>query len=377
MPDSGPRARSYTARVGVPRLLFVTQLVDPEDPVLGFVVQQLEALTAVADVTVIANEVRAADALPARVISLGKERGASRLVRAGAYTRAVWRETQDRPAALVAHMCPIYLVAAAPITRLRRVPSVLWFVHPDRRPILRLAERLAGAVTTATSTSYPAAPRNLHVIGHAIDTAAFAGVPPPHEDDGPLRVLALGRTSPVKHLDTIIRGVAAARAGGTNLRLHLVGPSVTAEEREHRTALVALIAAIAPDAVTLDAPVDRSGVVDLLADTDVLVNATESGSGDKVVFEAMAAGRPVLASSTGFSGLLDGLPLPATFAAGDPRSLADALTRVAQASPAVRAQHGARLRARVEDAHSLHHWARELVAVVDELHDGTRSPEAA
>ena len=43
----------------LPSLLFVTQLVDPDDPVLGFVVDQIRALRADGGVIVVANEVRA------------------------------------------------------------------------------------------------------------------------------------------------------------------------------------------------------------------------------------------------------------------------------------------------------------------------------
>ena len=38
--------------------IFVTELIDPEDPLLGFVVEQVRALRADGEVVVIANEAR-------------------------------------------------------------------------------------------------------------------------------------------------------------------------------------------------------------------------------------------------------------------------------------------------------------------------------
>ena len=72
------------------RVVFVTQLIDPDDPVLGFVVPQIRVLAERVDhLTVIANEVRSVPAgLPADFVSLGKERGRGRLARGARYEAA-------------------------------------------------------------------------------------------------------------------------------------------------------------------------------------------------------------------------------------------------------------------------------------------------
>src|SRR3990170_463886 len=140
------------------RLVFVTQVLDREHPVLGFVVRWVEALAERCEgVEVVANETRPARLPPnVRVVSLGKERGASRLERALAYHRFVLGLRQaPRPDALIAHMCPIYLDLAAPVTKALRIPSVLWYAHPSVTPVLRVADRLAEAVVTSLQGAYP------------------------------------------------------------------------------------------------------------------------------------------------------------------------------------------------------------------------------
>ncbi len=48
--------------------------------------------------------------------------------------------------AVVAHMCPIYAVLAAPLVRPLRIPLVLWFTHWRASALLRAAERASTAV---------------------------------------------------------------------------------------------------------------------------------------------------------------------------------------------------------------------------------------
>ena len=87
---------------------------------------------------------------------------------------------------------------------------------------------------------------------------------------------------------------------------------------------------------------------------------------DKVVYEAAAAGLPVLSSSVALDEFLGGLPLRLRFTKRDPADLARALLEVEAAGLEVRAQVGVELRRRVEAGHSVDSWAdavlRELAA---------------
>ena len=120
-------------------LVFVTQLIDPDDPALGFSSSLVAALAAELDhVDVVANEVRGAPPFPSnvRVHSLGKERGAGRLERGWRFERTVARLLSDRDdAALFAHMCPDYLTLATPIAKARLKSAGAWLCEwPCARP---------------------------------------------------------------------------------------------------------------------------------------------------------------------------------------------------------------------------------------------------
>jgi glycosyltransferase involved in cell wall biosynthesis len=354
----------------VPRVVFVTQLIDPDDADLGFVVPQLRALADRVDhLTVIANEVRSLPAdLPADVISLEKERGRGRMRRGARYEAALVHSLRGRvPAAVLAHMCPSYLTLAAPVARITRSPTILWFVHSADTWNLRVAERLAGAVITAFPNSYPRQGPKIHAIGHAIDTNAFGCTPVERSDAQPLRLVAVGRTSAYKGYDVMIRAVAEARGRGANAELRIVGPSLTPAERTYRSELHALVDAEGEGGIRLEEGVPRGAMPALLREADVLVNATEDRSADKVVFEAMAVGRPVLVSSPAFAELVAPSSLPLTFRRDDPASLTSRIEALATASNADLRAIGGVLSRRVAAEHSLEHWADRVAQLVTGL----------
>jgi glycosyltransferase involved in cell wall biosynthesis len=353
--------------------VFVTQVIDDEDSVLGFVPGLVRGLSRVFDrVWVIANEVRTEpDDLHAEVISLGKDRGAHRGARSLTYARVLARLARERPAALLAHMCPVYLNLAAPIFKPARIPLLLWFAHPADSSSLRLAERLADGVLTSLPGAFPRSSPKVHVVGQAVDLDLFPFSPsaPPGST---LRLLALGRTSPSKGYATIIRAVAKARKQGSPYSLRIEGPSTTREERRHRRDLTELVREEGvDDAVTLGNGVPRAQVPGVIRESDLLVNAMVGGSGDKVVFEALAIGRPVVASNPSFRDLLSGTRLPLAFPEGDPDVLADRLGAIATAGADAWSGTVSVLRRRVETDHSLKGWSEQVLRVARSIGSGS------
>ena len=317
----------------------ITQRVDPDDPALGATVPVLRALAERCDeVVVLTLALRPAD-LPAnvRVKVIGAP---SQALRGARLVAALVPELRG-DVAVLAHMSPIYAVLAAPFTRVRGVPLLLWFTHWKASRLLRLAERAVTRVLTVDTSSFPLRSAKVVPIGHHIDVASFECV----EQREPLRLLALGRTSPAKGLDTIAE--AARRAG---VELELRGPSLTDEERAYRATL--------PD---VQEPVPRTEIGAVYARAGALVNNMRSGALDKVVFEAAAACLPVLVSSPGFAGLVDGIEPPLAFAQDDSEQLAERIRALAAAGAETRGRIGRELRARVERSHSVGHWADRVL----------------
>ena len=65
-----------------------------------------------------------------RTAASARSARAARALRGARFEAALARELPGlRGGAVVAHMCPIYAVLAAPLVRPLRIPLVLWFTH--------------------------------------------------------------------------------------------------------------------------------------------------------------------------------------------------------------------------------------------------------
>lgn len=335
------------------RVVFVTQQIDPDHPNLAAAVSLVRALAQATDeVAVIA--LRAVDGvLPAncRVHVVGST---SRLVRGVRFARALARELRPRRTILIAHMSPIYAVLAAPVCRPLRIPVVLWFTHWRVSGWLRLAERLSTRIATVDASSFPLRSAKVVSIGHGIDLDDFPCRETPAATET-LHALAVGRTSPAKDLEAIVRAVRVARSRGVDVRLEIRGPSETDEERAYRARLEEL----ADGVVTVAEPLPRHRLPEVFAHTDVVVNAAARGALDKSVFEACAACVPVVASNPGFAALLQP---ELRFTRGDVEGLADRLVWFAALDTDARRTIGSELRRRVERDHSARTWATRILA---------------
>ena len=336
------------------KLVFITQQVDPRHPALAATVPKIAALAALVDEVVVLADGAVPGVLPenCRVRTF---RARSRTLRGARFEAALARELPGlRGGAVVAHMCPIYAVLAAPLVRPLRIPLVLWFTHWRASDLLKAAERLSSAVTSVDVRSFPLASRKLRAIGHGIDLAEFPCGPP--RESGGTRLLALGRYSTAKGLDVT---VAAVPLAGDDVELHVHGPSLSDDERAHRAELEQLVGELELDGrVTIGDPVSRSDVPALFATHDALVNNMRAGAPDKVVYEAAASCLPVLASNPIFDELL---APEQRFTRWDPGALADRIRTLAALSPAERATLGGGLRERVEASHSVQSWARGIL----------------
>jgi glycosyltransferase involved in cell wall biosynthesis len=335
------------------RVVFITQQVDPGHPVLAATVPKIRAVAKLVDEVAVLADGAVPESLPdgCRVRTFGARTKAGRGLR---FEAALARELRGlRGGAVLAHMCPIYAVLAAPLVRPLRVPLLLWFTHWKPSRLLRAAERVSTAVVSVDRRSFPIESDKVQAIGHGIDLSEFACAP--SRSNGALDLLALGRYSRAKGLETMLRAVAAV--DGARLDVH--GPALTPEERAHRAELVELVRELdLGGRVTLGDAVPRAEIPGLLATHDALVNNMRAGAPDKVVYEAAASCVPVLASNPVFDSLLE----PGQrFDREDAEGLADRMRALAELDPAARAELGRGLRARVQESHSVESWARGVL----------------
>jgi glycosyltransferase involved in cell wall biosynthesis len=330
------------------RLVFATQRFDASDPILGATVPMVRALAERLDQVVVICDSAALGAAPANV-RIHEFGARTQLQRGARFAAALERELRPRPLGVVAHMIPLYVLVAAPLVLPRRIPLLLWYTHWKDHLVVRAAERLATGVISVDRRSFPFESSKLRPLGHGIDLGEFPCSDEPEQAE-PLRALVLGRYSPAKGLETILRG--AALAGGVLLEAH--GSTGDGEYDWHKSELERLAAELGLDA-ELGGPVPRAEVPSLFARSHVLINNMRAGAPDKVVYEAAASCLPVLASNPVFDDLLpDGL----RFDRDDPEALAARLR-------ALDRHRRPELRQLVAEHHSVDHWADGVLATVE------------
>ncbi len=336
------------------RLVFITQQVDPGHPALAATVPKIAALAALVDDVVVLADGAVEDVLPpnCRVRTF---RASVKVGRGARFEAALARELPGlRGGAVVAHMCPIYAVLAAPLVRPLRVPLLLWFTHWRASRLLRAAERVSTAVVSVDRRSFPLESDKVKAIGHGIDLSEFSCSSPPDGDT--LRLLALGRYSRAKGLDVVLRAIASVDG---DLALDVYGPALSEDERVHREELERLVLELGLDRrVTLGDAVPRAQVPSLFASHSLLVNNMRAGAPDKVVYEAGASCLPVVASNPVFDSFLEP---EQRFGRESPEELANRLREFAALDSSARASCGERLRRRVEESHSVESWARGVL----------------
>jgi glycosyltransferase involved in cell wall biosynthesis len=355
------------------KLVFVTQAIDADDPNLAATIDMVRALAVDVDEVAVVCDHAGTHDLPGNV-SIRTYGAASRAARTARYLSALAATFRHgRPAAVLAHMCPIFLVLAAPLSLPRRVPLLLWYTHWSYDWTLRLATPLCSAVLTVDESSFPLRSPKVRPIGHGIDLERFAPRAGERSPNGRTRFLALGRTEPWKGFGTLLRGFEQALGAGLEGELEIRGPSLKEGERRHRAELAELIegSELLRDRVRLEQPLPRERLPELISGFDALVSASRGEPGraalDKVVYEASGCGVPVIACNPQLEEYLGGLPLRLLFQSGDPVDLAKVLREFAAAAPASRADAGAELRRRAEEHHSVQSWAGSVLAVVREL----------
>ena len=209
----------------------------------------------------------------------------------------------------------------------------------------------------AMNFSDPADWGKLHIIhcGVVPELYEAAGTPAPSRP-GRLRMVFVGRLSPVKGLRVLIAALADPRLSGLELTLDIIGDG---EDRRH------LEAAAAPlgDRVRFLGYRSQDEVADLLAGSDALVLPSFAEGLPVVLMEALAAGKPVIATRVagvaelvedGVSGLL--------VHAGDAGGLAAAIARLA-GDPEARHRMGQAGRDKVSAEFDVRHEAERLAAL--------------
>lgn len=278
------------------KLLIVTQIVDKDDPVLGFFHRWIEEFAKhVEKVTVICLK-EGARTLPNNVTvhSLGKEKGSQpAFIYAQRFLHLSWKYRNEYDAVFV-HMNHEYLLISGWFWKLRGIRTALWYTHGSVPFSLRVASLFSDKIFTASHHSLRLETRKKKVMGHGllIDNRKAH----PVTSARPVFV-TVSRVSRVKNIHVMLEALARI-PDGQRPYLKIVGGPVTSEDELYFDQIRSYA-----DAQGLVSTVDflgprtRVGVIAELEQAHAFLHLSATGSLDKAPLEALAMGVPVISSN--------------------------------------------------------------------------------
>lgn len=255
-----------------------------------------------------------------------------------------------RHKAVFFHMCPEYAIAGAPLARLLGRKTLLWYTHRSVTRRLRLAVALTDRTYTAAKESCAVDSPRVEVTGH--------GIPIPEHvvslrANGTVRLLSIGRISPIKAFHQVIDAAAQLIARGISVELSIVGAPMMPTDPQYHKELMAQVERLGLGArVHFLGAVPPAQVAQLFAEHDLLVNMSANGP-DKVVYEAAAHGLPVIAALPAFVPLFGSHAPLLHVPVGNVEALVDHVASFSGLPLAERVRLAADLRAGVMVSHSL------------------------
>jgi glycosyltransferase involved in cell wall biosynthesis len=347
--------------------VFVTPLLDPDSPLRGFTATHVRALATRFDrVVVVAGHARGDhDDLGVEVVTpadLPPGRGALRigppLARALAQVEARSLVVVDDDLAC--------LVQARSVMHDRRLPLFWWCPGVPSRQAAMLAAVWADCLLVGAPSDAPVGCPVL-TVGAGIDVdvgpaTAESGFP----ERPPLRLIAVGRTSPHQGLPVILRALAITRSHGIDARLFIVGPAMNAAEWQHRHELESTAEGLVlTDSVRIASALPPRRLAQAMGSAHVLIDASTGNDLSRSVLEAMAAGRVVLTASATVTPMLEGAsPVPLSFEAGNAVQLAERISGLSALRSTSFQDIGDALRLVVERSHSAELWAERVAGAV-------------
>ena len=284
------------------KILIITQKYNINDSNLGVFIDWWDKLAErLEKIYVLALEKHSEPTAPnMKVISMGKEKGAGFLGKFFGFYAGLLKIIGKSDAVLV-HMIPKYVVLAAPVAFFYRKPIFMWYTGVALHWQLRLAVLFCRKVFTAHEAAMRINTTKRIITGHGIDIEKFKYQISNIKNNDEIVIISVGRITPSKQHDFIIRAVADLIKSGYNVKLKIIGGIIQKYHREYFEYLKRM----AKD-LKIGGKIEFSGSVSYdkmpayLQNSDILINAVSFGGLDKVVLEAMASGVVPLTSNAAF-----------------------------------------------------------------------------
>lgn len=279
--------------------MVITQKVDENDQLLGFFINWLELLSKKMEaITVLCLEMGQYD-LPSnvKVISLGKDKNKPKIVWLWNFCRHIFRKRKEYDSVLI-HMNPIWVVLGGGPWKILGKKVYLWYTHKAITFKLRIAEKFANKIFTASKESFRLPSKKVIVTGHGINTGLFQPSQKLKVKSEKLKILSVGRIAPVKNYDILIDAAKILADRGVDFIVTVVGEPALERDKDYEESLKLKVKNLnLEDNFNFVGKVNYKDLPGYYQSHDLFVHLSKTGSLDKTLLEAMACGMKVLSSN--------------------------------------------------------------------------------
>lgn len=272
------------------KILICTQIVDSEDPALGFFHRWIEEFAKYCELVTVICLKEGTHTLPdnVRVLSLGKEGGVSRLKYITRFYRYIWSERNNYDAVFV-HMNQEYVLLGGIFWRALGKRVVMWRNHYAGSILTQIAGKLSHKALYTSVSSYTAKFKNGTKMPVGVDTERFG------KDTGVVRtpnsILFLGRITPSKKPGILLEALGNLHKKGIEFTASFYGPAQdgyvkSLKDRAQELGIASFI--------HFGGSVPHKDLPEIYQEHEMYVNLADAGMYDKTLFEAAASGCKVL-----------------------------------------------------------------------------------
>ncbi len=285
------------------KLLIYTQKIDKDDTVLGFFHDWVLKLSVFFEnITVVCLE-KGNFEFPekVKVVSLGKERGGTRLKYIINFYKLLigLQGTYD---SVFIHMNQEYVLLGGLYWKLKGIPVYLWRNHKMGSFLTHIAIFLSNKVFYTSIKSFTASFSNSVHMPVGVNSELFK------ENLSVIRkkysICMVGRVSPVKHIDTALESINNLVKDGVQVSFSIIGDTPK-RDWEYLNKLKSYVEENnLTKIVTFKNGVPSKLLSEIYGSFEICLNLTDEGSFDKTIVESTMCGTIPLVSSKSFSGIL-------------------------------------------------------------------------
>jgi len=264
------------------------------------------------------------------------------------------------------HMYVVFVFMVAPWVKPLRISIVHWYAHGGVDCKLRMAHLLADKIVTSTKEGFRIKSQKVIITGQGIDTDRFRPAERRDESRNKHVILSVGRISPVKDYETLIRAadILVNKKGMDNLEFIIAGGVPIPFQQAYYEKIVKMAQELRlAERLKFVGLIPHTEVVDYYQACDLFVNTSQTGSMDKAVLEAMACGKPVLTSNEAFTEVLADYADLLLFAPERPEELAEKIIYILRMNGEKRKALCRNMGEIIKKEHSVHNLTEKLMEV--------------